>query len=84
MILKQVGIGVSIKARCANDVDKAQLKFYGRQASSRLLGSELVFRGVLVSTLKCLECYHSSQRTEPFLDLSLPVMAEKPQSPVVK
>ncbi|XP_043278379.1 ubiquitin carboxyl-terminal hydrolase 16 isoform X2 [Venturia canescens] len=84
VILKEIGIGVSIKANCANDSDKAQVKFYGRQAGSRLLGSEPVFRGVLVSTLKCLECFHSSQRTEAFLDLSLPVMSEKPQSPVVK
>lgn len=63
---------------------KSRVKFYGNQASSRLLGPEPVFRGVLVSTLECLDCHHSSQSTEPFLDLSLPVMADKPQPPVLK
>ncbi|XP_051173797.1 ubiquitin carboxyl-terminal hydrolase 45 [Leptopilina boulardi] len=65
-----------------NDDDKiSRLKFYGHQASARLLGPEPVFKGILVSTLECLECHHSSPRTEPFLDLSLPVMADKPQPP---
>lgn len=63
---------------------KSRAKFYGNQASSRLLGAELVFRGSLVSTLECLECHHTSQSTEPFLDLSLPVMADKPQPPALK
>jgi len=63
---------------------KSRVKFYGNQASTRLLGPEAVFRGVLVSTLQCLDCHHSSQRTEPFLDLSLPVTADKPQPPLLK
>ncbi|XP_033211505.1 ubiquitin carboxyl-terminal hydrolase 45 isoform X2 [Belonocnema kinseyi] len=67
-----------------DDDKKSRVKFYGHQASARLLGPEPVFRGILVSTLECLECHHSSPRTEPFLDLSLPVMADKPQPPVFK
>ena len=67
-----------------DDDKKSRVKFYGHQASARLLGPEPVFRGILVSTIECLECHHASQRTEPFLDLSLPVMADKPQPPVFK
>lgn len=65
-----------------NDEDKVwRLKLYGHQASARLLGTEPVFKGILVSTLECLECHHSTRRTESFLDLSLPVMVDKPQPP---
>ncbi|XP_043484419.1 ubiquitin carboxyl-terminal hydrolase 16 [Leptopilina heterotoma] len=65
-----------------NDDDKVwKLKLYGHQASARLLGTEPVFKGILVSTLECLECHHSTRRTESFLDLSLPVMVDKPQPP---
>ena len=91
MILKELEIKVGKPKNNLSDpmkeVDEdkvAKLKFYGHQASARLLGPEPVFRGVLVSTLECLECHHSSQRTEPFLDLSLPVMVDKPQPPVFK
>jgi len=37
-----------------------------------------VFRGELVSTLQCQKCDHVSDHVEHFLDLSLPVAAEKP------
>ena len=67
-----------------DDDKKARLKFYGQQVSARLLGPEPVFRGILVSTIECLECNHISQRNEPFLDLSLPVTADKPQPPIFK
>lgn len=63
---------------------KAKVKFYGNQVNTKLLGPEPVFMGILVSTLECMKCNHSSQCTEPFLDLSLPVAADKPQPPVFK
>ncbi|XP_015604833.1 ubiquitin carboxyl-terminal hydrolase 16 [Cephus cinctus] len=83
-VLKQVGLCGKIDLQRVDVSLKSRVKYYGNQASARLLGPEPVFRGVLVSTLECLECHHSSQRTEPFLDLSLPVMADKPQPPILK
>ncbi|XP_020280675.1 ubiquitin carboxyl-terminal hydrolase 45 isoform X2 [Pseudomyrmex gracilis] len=84
IILKEVGLSGKTKPDCVEKSLKSRVKFYGNQASTRLLGPEAVFRGVLVSTLECLDCHHSSQRTEPFLDLSLPVTADKPQPPILK
>ncbi|KAF7993850.1 hypothetical protein HCN44_011119 [Aphidius gifuensis] len=81
IILSQV-IGDKSKRQSVDEIKKAHVKFYGNQASNRYLGTEQVFRGVLVSTLECSECKHSSQKTETFLDLSLPVMVEKPQPPI--
>ncbi|CAL7935695.1 unnamed protein product [Xylocopa violacea] len=84
IILKELGLNEKTNPEGVEENLKSRVKFYGNQASTRLLGAELVFRGVLVSTVQCLECHHSSQSTEPFLDLSLPVMADKPQPPVLK
>lgn len=57
---------------------RRQVKAYGKQANDLLLRPEQVFRGFLVSTLECQECHHKSDHVESFLDLSLPVMADKP------
>ncbi|KAK0091460.1 hypothetical protein PV326_003198, partial [Microctonus aethiopoides] len=76
IILKEALPG-KVSRRTADTIEKATIKCYGNQASAQLLGAEPVFRGELVSTLKCLECNHSSQRNEPFMDLSLPVMIDK-------
>lgn len=84
IILSQVGLSGKTNPHGVEENLRSRVKFYGNQAGARLLGPERVFRGVLVSTLECLECRHSSHRTEPFLDLSLPVMADKPQPPVLK
>ncbi|XP_011167643.1 ubiquitin carboxyl-terminal hydrolase 45 isoform X2 [Solenopsis invicta] len=84
IILKEVGLSGKTKPECVEKGLKSRVKFYGNQANMRLLGPEAVFRGVLVSTLECLDCHHSSQRTEPFLDLSVPVTADKPQPPLLK
>ncbi|XP_017789928.1 PREDICTED: ubiquitin carboxyl-terminal hydrolase 45 [Habropoda laboriosa] len=84
VILKEFGLSEKTNPEGVEESLKSRAKFYGNQANARLLGTELVFRGVLVSTLKCLDCHHSSQSTEPFLDLSLPVMSDKPQPPVLK
>ncbi|XP_046609099.1 ubiquitin carboxyl-terminal hydrolase 16 isoform X2 [Neodiprion virginianus] len=84
IILNQVGLSGKTNPQGVEENLKSRIKFYGNQACARLLGPERVFRGVLVSTLECLECHHSSHRTEPFLDLSLPVMADKPQPPILK
>lgn len=48
---------------------KKIIKFYGQQASEMQSPTEQVFRGVLVSTLQCQICDHTSHRDEFFLDL---------------
>uniref|UniRef100_A0A182IYS2 Ubiquitinyl hydrolase 1 n=1 Tax=Anopheles atroparvus TaxID=41427 RepID=A0A182IYS2_ANOAO len=63
---------------------KAMVRFYGDQISQWVFRPEQVFRGSLVSTLKCQDCQHTSSRHEYFLDISLPVCAEKPQAPVLR
>lgn len=64
------------------DEIRHKCKFYGQQASERILCPEKVFRGFLVSTLTCQDCYHTSSRHENFLDLSLPVCVDKPAPPL--
>ncbi|CAG5136193.1 unnamed protein product, partial [Candidula unifasciata] len=54
-------------------------QMYGRQVKHTFLDG--LFGGHLVSTVKCEECKNVSQIFEAFLDLSLPVMEEKPQRP---
>lgn len=61
---------------------RQKCRFYGQQASERILCPEQVFRGFLVSTLTCQDCHNTSSRHESFLDLSLPVTVEKPQPPI--
>lgn len=56
---------------------KQKCKIYGNQAAERILRPEQVFRGFLVSTLTCQDCFNVSSRHEYFLDMSLPVSVEK-------
>ncbi|XP_017887845.1 ubiquitin carboxyl-terminal hydrolase 16 isoform X2 [Ceratina calcarata] len=84
IILKEVGLNGKTNPEDVENTLKSRVKFYGNQASSRLLGPEPVFRGVLVSTLECLDCGHTSHNSEQFLDLSLPVIADKPQPPILR
>ena len=63
---------------------KSRVKFYGNQANAKFLGPERVFRGELISTIQCLDCSHSSIRTEPFLDLSLPILIDMSLPPILK
>lgn len=65
-----------------SDDMKQKCKIYGQQAADRILRPEQVFRGFLVSTLTCQDCFHTSSRHENFLDMSLPVSVEKPQPPI--
>lgn len=62
-----------------SEEDKKMVKFYAHQAET-LLPIDQIFRGVLVSTLQCQECSHTSHRDENFLDISLPIV-EKPLPP---
>ncbi|XP_057341443.1 ubiquitin carboxyl-terminal hydrolase 45 isoform X2 [Microplitis mediator] len=80
VILKQIGFENKQKRQSIDTVSKAYIKFYGNQANSRLLGVDTLFQGILESTIQCTECLNSSKRSEFFMDLSLPVMVDKPQS----
>lgn len=78
VILDQLGCK---KSDVVEDELKAKVKFYGNQASERILRPEPVFRGFLVSTLTCQDCNNISPRQETFLDISLPVTTDKPHPP---
>lgn len=81
VILRELGYNSSVNPKNVREEDKLKIKFYGRKVEERILHPEPVFRGYLVSTLTCQECNHISPRQEYFLDISLPVTADKPQPP---
>ncbi|KAJ8894017.1 hypothetical protein PR048_006627 [Dryococelus australis] len=82
VILQQFGLSGKCDPTQVEDELRAKAKAYGAQVSELLLHPEHVFRGYLVSIVQCQDCHHSSHRVESFLDLSLPVIADKPQPPV--
>uniref|UniRef100_A0A1B0DD54 ubiquitinyl hydrolase 1 n=1 Tax=Phlebotomus papatasi TaxID=29031 RepID=A0A1B0DD54_PHLPP len=82
VILHSLGYSSKVDPQTVEGDMKQKIKFYGQQAADRILKPERVFRGFLVSTLMCQECYHTSSRHEYFLDISLPVSMEKPQPPI--
>lgn len=81
VILNHLGYHTNIDPAKVSDDTKQKIKFYGSQAQDRILRPEPVFRGFLVSTLTCQDCFNTSSRHEYFLDISLPVSTEKPQPP---
>ncbi|CAG9832560.1 unnamed protein product [Diabrotica balteata] len=83
VILEKLGYNVKTDPASVEGDKKKIVKFYGQQASEMLLPTEQVFRGVLVSTLQCQDCGHTSHRDEFFLDLSLPI-SEKKLPPVLR
>ncbi|XP_059175697.1 ubiquitin carboxyl-terminal hydrolase 45-like isoform X2 [Physella acuta] len=78
-ILKFFKLPESISPKKVDEETKFKVKEYGRQVKHTFLDS--LFGGQLVSTIKCEECKSVSQICEAFLDISLPVMEEKPQRP---
>ncbi|XP_055910478.1 ubiquitin carboxyl-terminal hydrolase 16 isoform X2 [Eupeodes corollae] len=80
VILQNIGYYDQDTNNVSEDMKK-KCKIYGQQAGDRILRPEQVFRGFLVSTLRCQDCVHTSSRHENFLDMSLPVSVEKPQPP---
>ncbi|GFR98315.1 ubiquitin carboxyl-terminal hydrolase 16-like, partial [Elysia marginata] len=78
-ILKFFKLPETINPKKVDEETKVKVKEYGRQVKHTFLDS--LFGGQLVSTVKCEECKSISQIFESFLDLSLPVMEEKPQRP---
>lgn len=69
VILSKLGLSTKTDPSNVDDRKKQIIKFYGQQASDMLTPTEQVFRGVLVSTLQCQVCGHTSHRDENFLDL---------------
>lgn len=83
VILDKLGLSRKTDPMTVKGNQKKIIKFYGQQASDMLLPTEQVFRGILVSTLQCQACDHTSLREEYFLDLSLPIV-EKQTPPVYR
>ncbi|XP_059057892.1 ubiquitin carboxyl-terminal hydrolase 45 isoform X2 [Achroia grisella] len=83
VILSSLGMNSKVDPAKVDGEVKQKVKFYGQQASDTMLRPEQVFRGFLVSTLECQDCYNHSDRAEYFLDLSLPVAASRPQPPAL-
>ncbi|XP_044737826.1 ubiquitin carboxyl-terminal hydrolase 45 [Chrysoperla carnea] len=84
VILQETKIPLKSNPASIDEETTQKVKFYGLQASDMILRPEQVFRGVLVSTLQCQDCLHTSTREESFLDLSLPIMPDKPQPPIMR
>lgn len=82
VILQNIGYYDQDTNNANEEIMKKKCKIYGQQAGDRILRPEQVFRGFLVSTLRCQDCFHTSSRHENFLDMSLPVSVEKPQPPM--
>merc|ERR1712210_410704 len=81
-ILKHFGLTEKTDPKSVVKTMRRKLRVYGRQANHTLL--DRVFSGQLVSTIVCEECGHSSRRYEQFLDISLPVVEDKPHKPLKK
>lgn len=63
-----------------NDVDEkkaAKIKEISKKLQDLLLRPDHVFKGQLLSVVQCQTCGHKSEVTESFLDLSLPITADK-------
>lgn len=83
VILEKLGFTTKTDPSTVEEHQRHVIKFYGQQASDLMIRTDQVFRGVLVSTLQCQDCKHSSHRDECFLDLSLPV-ADRPIPPAYR
>lgn len=84
IILESLGLNKKTDPSTVEGITKQIIKFYGQQASDLMVKTDQVFRGILVSTLQCQDCKHSSHRDEFFLDLSLPVSGEKQMPPSLR
>jgi len=78
-VLKYFGFSEKTDPKTVPRNIRKKLKLYGRMSSHTLL--DKLFSGQMVSTIVCEECHYSSQTYESFLDLSLPVVEDKPHKP---
>uniref|UniRef100_A0A2M4A952 Ubiquitin carboxyl-terminal hydrolase n=2 Tax=Anopheles triannulatus TaxID=58253 RepID=A0A2M4A952_9DIPT len=61
---------------------RAKVKYYGDQIAQWAFLPDHVFRGSLVSTLTCQDCYGTSSQHEYFMDISLSLCAPSSSIPV--
>jgi ubiquitin carboxyl-terminal hydrolase 16/45 len=61
-----------------DDLTKRIIKRYGRLSSYTFV--DKLFGGHLLSSIVCEDCKNCTQRVEPFLDLSLPIVDEQSRS----
>jgi len=78
-ILKHFGLSERTDPKSVVAVTRKKLQAYSRHASHTVF--DRIFSGQMVSTVVCDECKHSSHIYESFLDLSLPVIEDKPHKP---
>ena len=78
-ILRVFGLSEKTDPKTVSQKVKRKLQALGRYSNFTLI--DKIFGGQLVSTIVCEQCHNSSQIYEPFLDLSLPLVEEKPQRP---
>lgn len=81
-ILKHFGLSERTDPKTVAAVTRKKLQAYSRHASHTVF--DRIFSGQMVSTVVCDECKHSSHIYESFLDLSLPVIEDKPHKPTKK
>jgi len=81
-ILKNFGLTEKTDPKLVANSIKRKIQVYGRKANHSLL--DKIFSGQMVSTIVCEECHHSSLNYEQFLDISLPVVEDKPSKPPPK
>lgn len=55
----------------------AKIKEISKKLQDLLLRPDHVFKGQLLSVVQCQTCGHKSEVTESFMDLSLPIIADK-------
>lgn len=78
-ILKHFGLSEKTDPKTVQGKVKRKLQALGRHSNYTVV--DKIFGGHLVSTIVCEQCQNSSQIYEPFLDLSLPLVEEKPARP---
>jgi len=78
-ILKYFGLTEKSDPKKVPNSLRKKLQAYGRESNQTFF--DKIFSGQMVSTIVCEECHHSSQNYEQFLDLSLPVVEDKPSKP---
>uniref|UniRef100_A0A8D8PLY1 ubiquitinyl hydrolase 1 n=2 Tax=Cacopsylla melanoneura TaxID=428564 RepID=A0A8D8PLY1_9HEMI len=67
------------------DEEKAKVKKLGQKLSEIVNTKPIdVFQGKTECVHECQDCNHRTRKIEPFMDLSLPVLSEKPQPPNLK
>jgi len=78
-VLKYFGLSEKSDPKSVPNHLKRKIQAYGRESNHCLF--DRIFSGQMVSTIVCEECHHSSHTYEQFLDLSLPVVEDKPFKP---